>query len=720
MRDTEMNIRTNLPPVESHLISKEVGAQLQRAICEHQHIEDVLRHSETLARAVVDALSARVCVVDEHGEIITVNDAWKMFASANAVKSDSVLEGANYLSICDAAAAAGCTDAAAFLEGFRTVLRGELAEYRQEYDCNTNDTPRWFVVRITRFFCEFKTLIVVIHEDITDRKLAEGKLADLNDHLEQHIEERTAQLREALWLFQKENAKRKRTQKELETLAKAIEQASDAVVITDSKANIEYVNNAFEQISGYLRKEVIGKNPRILKSDKHNADFYKEMWEMLARGEVWRGQITNRRKDGTLWDENTTIFPLRDVVGHIVNYVAVKRDLSQVMRLESQLRQAQKMEAVGSLAGGIAHDFNNILAAIVGYTELSLSQQSDNVEVSRYLGEVLNASHRAAQLIQQILMLSRQTEQERKPISIASMVKESIKLLRGSLPPNIEFHCDIDSKCPCILADPTQIHQVMMNLGTNAYHAMEKEGGVFTVTLECREITQEQTRELLGLTPGQHVCLTVSDTGHGMDEETRLRIFDPYFTTKPEGKGTGLGLSIVHGIVCAHQGTIHVSSERDRGTSFVMHFPITETVEENITMRNSELKSGHGERIMLVDDETWVLETNTRLLRRIGYEVSSFLSPIEALKRFQNAPSDYDLVIVDNAMPKLDGVSLARELAGFSSEIKVILMTGMVPASLAEEAKAAGIQRIVMKPASLAVLADAIQETMHESSPLEP
>ena len=720
MREMETDLLKNLLQAEKRLVSKEAGVQFQRMICEHQHIEETLRHSELFTRAILDALSAHVCVVNEEGLILTVNDAWKTFAAANALQSGKVLQGANYLSVCDMAANNGCQDAAAFAEGLRTVLRGELVEYCQEYDCHSHDTERWFMVRVTRCFSENTTMAVIMHEDITERKIVERELAHVNEVLEFHVQERTTQLRDAIDLFQKENATRKRTQKELETLAKAIEQASDAVVITDHKGTIEYVNSAFERLSGYSRKEAIGKNPRILKSNKHNAAFYKEMWEMLTRGEIWRGQLTNRRKDGTFWEENTTISPIRDIAGHIVNYVAVKRDLSQIMRLEYQLRQAQKMEAVGSLAGGIAHDFNNILAAIIGYTELSHSQVGDNSEVVRYLDEVLNASHRAADLIQQILMLSRQTEQERKPVSIVPTVKESLKLLRGSLPPSIEFQCEIDSRCPCILADPTQIHQVMMNLGTNAFHAMEKDGGTLTVSLKCRTITHEQASEYLGLSAGKHVCLTVSDTGHGMDEATRLRIFDPYFTTKPEGKGTGLGLSIVHGIVSAHQGTIHVTSEVGHGTSFVIHFPVTEITEENVTMDSGELKSGHGERIMLVDDETWVLETNTRLLKRIGYEVAPFLSPVEALERFHKTPSDFDLVIVDNAMPKLDGVTLARELASCRSNIKVILMTGMAPASLAQEAKDAGIQRVVMKPASLAMLAKAIYETMGETKPPEP
>ncbi len=359
-------------------------------------------------------------------------------------------------------------------------------------------------------------------------------------------------------------------------LATAIDQAAEIIFITDTDGTIQYVNPAFEQVTGYTRAEVMGKTPGILKSGKHDEAFYQQMWDTLTHGKVWKGHFINKKKDGTLYEEKATISPVRNTYGNITNYVAVKRNITQEVMLEAQLRQAQKMEAIGTLAGGIFHDFKSILSTIIINTEIAISDTPENHSIRHELEQVLKASKRAEKLIKQILTFSRQDKDERSPVKISSIVKDVLNLIKVSLSKNIKFHQNIEADSSMVMANRTQIHQVLMNLCTNAAYSMHKKGGVMEISLVDIDIHSKAVAEYLNIKPGPYLKLTVSDTGHGIDRSVMERLFDPFFTTKGPGKGTGLGLSVVNRIVKNHDGTIKVFSEPGKGAIFDIFLPRVE------------------------------------------------------------------------------------------------------------------------------------------------
>ncbi len=504
---------------------------------------------------------------------------------------------------------------------------------------------------------------------------------------------------------------RKQAEEERVRLATAIDQAAETVVITDTNGTIHYANPAFERITGYTQKEAIGKNPRILQSGKHNKEFYRKMWDRLTRGEVWTGRFINKKKDDTLYEEEATISPILDASGKITNYVAVKRDVTEEVKLETKLRQAQKMEAIGTLAGGIAHDFNNILSLIMGYTELAMHNVSEDSRVRDNMDKVFKASERARDLVKQILAFSRQGGEEIKPAQIHLIVKEILKLLRPTLPTTIEIRQNITST-GTVMADPTQIHQVIMNLCTNAYHAMSDKGGILEVSLTDVELDSDYTAKHLDAHPGPYLKLTVSDTGHGMEKKVLNRIFDPYYTTKEKTGGTGMGLAVVHGIVKSHGGVISVYSEPGKGSTFNVFLPRTESAEGVVEPEEIIPLPIGKERILFIDDEPAIVDIGKGMLEHLGYTVVTRTSPIEALEAFKAMPDKFDLVITDMTMPKMTGDELAKELMKIRLDIPIILCTGFSELINEEKAKAMGIRAFVMKPVVQRELANAVRKAL--------
>jgi len=494
-------------------------------------------------------------------------------------------------------------------------------------------------------------------------------------------------------------------------LADAIDQVAEAIIITSVDGIVQYVNASFERITGYNRSEVIGQNLGILKSGQHSGRFYREMWDTICSGEVWSGRIINRRKDGTLFEEETTISPLRDESNAIIHYVAVKRDVTHEVQLEKQLRQAQQMEAIGTLAGGIAHDFNNILSAIIGYVELAQLDIPENSPVMLKLDKVLTAGHRAKNLVRQILAFSRQNELERKPVQISLIIREVLKLLQATLPKTIRVRQRIGSEAHCILADSSQIHQLLLNLCTNAAHAMEASGGILEVRTRALRLDHEKSHEFPELIPGCYLELTVNDTGHGMNRGTLERLFDPFFTTKPPSKGTGMGLAVVHGIVKRHQGAIRVQSEADRGSAFQILLPKLEHHIRPAAKKQELLSGGHG-RILFIDDEESLADLGGQLLESLGYRVETETDPLKALLAFRRKPRDFDLIISDMTMPKMTGITLARKVMEIRMDIPVVLTTGYSELIVEERALQIGIKALLMKPLTIKDLADAIRKAL--------
>lgn len=506
---------------------------------------------------------------------------------------------------------------------------------------------------------------------------------------------------------------RKEAEAGLRRLDSAIDQASETVLITDRMGNIQYVNPAFTKLSGYTRQEAIGRNPHILKSDKHDESFYKKMWRTLTRGEVWHGHLINKKKDGSLFEEEATISPVKNNDGQITNFVAVKRDVSREVSLEKQLRQAVKMEAIGTLAGGIAHDFNNILAAILGYSEMAREQLPAEGQAAKDLVQVIKAGNRAKALVKQILAFSRQGELDFSSLEIQTIIKEALKMLRSSLPTTLQIKEHIDGSCRPVFADPTQIHQVVMNLCTNAKHAMLESGGTLTVSLVEVEINNSgKLRNCVPLVPGKYLDLMISDTGCGMDERTQSKIFDPFFTTKELGKGTGLGLSVVHGIIKQHHGDITVESALGQGTVFHVYLPlISKPLAEEPDISLSDTPHGN-ERIMVVDDERDVLDLMRRMLDSLGYLTTSFTCSVKALETYSEQPDKFDLVITDMTMPGMTGGVLAKKMLNIRADLPIILCTGFSETIDEEMTLSLGIKKFLLKPILKRQLAQTVREVL--------
>lgn len=516
-----------------------------------------------------------------------------------------------------------------------------------------------------------------------------------------------------IWGTQTDFTDLKLAQEESARLIMAIEQLVELIVITDANGFIQYVNPAFEQCTGYSRNEVIGKKPSFLKSGQHPNEYYAELWKTITSGQVWQGNFINKNKRGTLYTEAATISPIRDSSGVITNFVAVKRDVTREIEMEKQLFQMQKMDAIGTLAGGVAHDFNNILSAIIGYSEIALYEVAPNSDAADNISQVLTAGHRAKELVKQILSFSRISDEQQAPVRLSRVVREAVKLIRASLPASIEISLDLDGEDDYILGDTTRLHQVLINLCTNASHAMENQGLleiiIKHVTLDGSNITL-----LPELKPGHYIQLIVRDSGKGMDPATLERIFDPYFTTKEIGKGTGLGLTTVHGIVRSHHGAIKVKSEVGHGSTFEIFFPAVESsgqvvTEETVTRLPRALSLSH---ILLVDDEEMLTDMGEQMLKLLGYRVTSKNDPRQALEYFRSHAEDIDLVLTDMTMPAMTGDRLIREARNIRPHIPVILCTGFSEQMNAAQAQELGIDYFLLKPLSLRQLGTTVRDAL--------
>ncbi|MBN1255623.1 MAG: PAS domain S-box protein [Deltaproteobacteria bacterium] len=503
---------------------------------------------------------------------------------------------------------------------------------------------------------------------------------------------------------------RKTAEERLTLLATAIEQAAEGIAIADKEGMIQYINPSYERISGYDRGEVVGRDHIILKRAGEKTSP-GDMADTLVRGEVWTGRMTNKRKNGTSYNVEVSISPIRDKTGTIRNYVTIERDVTHEADLEMQLRQAQKMEAIGTLAGGIAHDFNNILAAIMGYAEMALYDVPEGTQGRRNLEQVIKAGYRGKDLVKQIITFSRRSEQERRPMQVSPIVREALKLLRASLPSTIDIRHTITTQSGMVLADPTQIHQVLMNLCSNAAYAMREKGGILEVSLTDVDIDSDEKSSYQNLHGGAYLKLTVSDTGHGIDRAIRERIFDPFFTTKRTGEGTGMGLAVVHGIVKSYCGTVMVDSEVGRGSTFNVFFP---RVDGNFPLEvdtAAPLSRGE-ERILFVDDEEDLVYMAQQMLERFGYRIVAKANSLEALEVFKAQPDQFALVITDQTMPHMTGADLARELLRIRPDIPIILCTGFSEVITADEAKALGVREFVMKPFTPHEITEIIRRTL--------
>jgi PAS domain S-box-containing protein len=531
-----------------------------------------------------------------------------------------------------------------------------------------------------------------------------------DDFLEEQVALRTAELTKTNSDLRTQIIERQREEAERARLASAIEQATEAVMILDDDGTIRYINPAMEATLGCSLASLRARNIFEQAAGLYDQGSYVQVCSTIRNGALWSGRVKHMHSAGSLRDFETTITPIRDAAGATTGYVAIGRDITNELRLESELRQAQKMEAIGTLAGGIAHDFNNILAAIIGYTEMASLSLPDTSPVRQDLEHVLTASHRAKNLVRQILAFSRQDEHTKEPVQIKHIVRETLHLLRASLPATIDMHGDEQSDA-YVLADPVQMHQLIMNLCTNAQHAMQERGGLLKVVSEDITVGGSAAGHHRDLPPGPYLKLIVSDTGTGIPAELVDRIFDPFFTTKEVGKGTGLGLAVVHGIVKNHGGSIRVESHPGLGTTFEVLLPRHTPAGENEPAMLQSLPGGT-ESILFVDDEALLVHVAQSMLSTLGYRVLATTSSLEALELFRREPGRFDLLITDQTMPTMTGEMLAGHISAIRPDMPVILSTGYSETVTPDIEGTRGIVQVLMKPFTIHEIAEVVRAAL--------
>jgi len=505
---------------------------------------------------------------------------------------------------------------------------------------------------------------------------------------------------------------RKKNIQTIQKLSKAIEQSPVATVITDTKGTIEYVNPAFTEITGYTYEEAIGQNPRILKSGKMPDELYKDLWETITRGKVWKGEMINRRKDGELIWEYLIISPLFNERGEITHFLASKENITEKKKLENDLLQKQKMEAIGRLAGGIAHDFNNMLTVINGYSQLILHKMPKDDPLYKKIEQIYQAGERAKNLTSQLLTFSRKQIRQPDIINLNTLIRDMEKMLIRLIGEDVQIVTRPDENLWTIESDKSQLEQILLNLAINARQAMP-EGGQLRISTQNVVVDESFVATHPGTKSGKYVLLKITDTGKGMDEETQKHIFEPFFTTKPTGQGTGLGLATVYGIVKQNGGYIEVKSRLNHGTTFFIYFPAVESSfsPKPTNEEKSDDFSG-GETIFLVEDDPSVRELTSKSLKYFGYKVAIATNGREALEMVKNASFRFDLLITDVVMPEMSGRKLVDLIRAKHPALKVLFMSGYTEDQISEK----GVQNkeinFIQKPFSPLELAKKVRQIL--------
>jgi len=610
-----------------------------------------LRASEEKYRASFNTAAVGMDLVDIHGRFIDVNETLSKFLGYTPQE----LQGLSVLDVTHPA------DVAKSAESHDALLCGTIDSYRMEKRYLRKDGATvWADISVSAIRGpngEHQATVGVI-VDITKRKISDA------------IRVR---------------------------LATAVEQAAETIVITDTLGTILYVNPAFERTTGYVREEAVGVNPRILKSGRHDEMFYKSMWETITSGRVWSGHFVNKRKDGALFEEEATISPIHDESGAVVSYVGVKRDVTREVSLQKQLLQAQKMEAIGTLAGGIAHDFNNLLQVVLGYSELLLSEKFEGDPEREDLHKIHLAARSGADLVQRLLTFSRKVEPKCVPLGLNDQIKHVERLLSRTIPKMIDIRLKLEEDIFRVSADPALVEQVVMNLAVNARDAMP-DGGVLTIRTENATLDDAFCALHPEAKPGAYVMLSVSDSGEGMDQETIEHMFEPFYTTREMGRGTGLGLAMVYGIVKQHGGHLTCDSKISHGTVFNIFFPALENEVEPEVKQGDVAPCFGTETILVVDDEEPVRDFGARILAKAGYTVLIATNGKEALHEFNKEKSRISLVILDLIMPEMGGKECLQKLLEIDPNVRVLFASGYSSDALMAEPTDMGARGFITKP----------------------
>ncbi len=537
---------------------------------------------------------------------------------------------------------------------------------------------------------------------------------EIYSKMESIVEERTRELK----------AVQKQLEEKSQELQIMLDSTPGMIFYKDTEQRFIRVNKKFSEMMGLPACEIIGKTFTELFPNAAAPGLETDL-EVIRRGKPILKSTEFFETPKGVRQISVDKIPSKDNEGRVIGIIGFGLDETDLKKmeeekkaLEAQLQQSQKMEAIGTLAGGIAHDFNNILAAIMGYTELACIKLGEDSLARANLQEVLKASQRAKKMVSQILSFSRQTDHELRPLQLKPIFKEALKLLRASLPATIEIHQEIHTRTGTIMGDPTQLHQLLVNLCTNAHHAMQENGGRLEVRMDDLDFTPGDILPCHDLSPGPYLRLTVKDTGHGMEQAVMSRIFEPYFTTKGPGEGTGMGLAVVHGIVTAHGGTIHVASKPGKGSTFQIYLPRIEYENDDMSKKPSRALPRGQERILFVDDEQALVDIGQEMLKHLEYQVVSRTSSVEALALFETKPYDFDMIITDQTMPNMTGETLAKKVISIRSDIPIILCTGFSERISESKAKEIGIKAFLMKPLVMEDLAVTIRKIFqkHRSS----
>jgi PAS domain S-box-containing protein len=646
-------------------------AKVTRDLNERHRIEQTIKEEEARLAAVIGSAMDAVVTVDANQRITLFNPAAeRMFA-------------------CSAADAMGRSLDRFIPERFRSqhashihnfgqtnITRRSMGEMGAIYGLRSNGEEFPIEASISQVQIGEQRMFSVILRDITERKRAEEEL---------------------------------RQQASLLDLANAL--------VRDMESRIVFWSSGSEKIYGYTKAEALGRSCHELLQTGFPIPL-AQIEQIFEKEGNWEGELLHRTRDGSQVVVASQWVTYRDSQGKPIRVLEVNRDITSSKRAEALQLRSQKLESLGTLAGGIAHDFNNILLAITGNTKLAMADLPPEHPVQESLAEIGKAGTRATDLVRRILAFSRPQELERKVLHLQPIVEEALKLLRATLPSTVEFRSEFAKDLAPVVADASQVHQIIVNLGTNAAHAIGTRSGLIEFRLDVADLRGDHAEPPAGIPKGAYICLTVADNGCGMDRAVLDRIFDPFFTTKAPGEGTGLGLSVVHGIIQNHGGAIRVYSDLGRGTAFYLYFPAAASAVERSPEPPRPVQRGRSERVLYVDDEEPLVFLVKRMLERLGYRVSGFTDATRALEEFRSRPRDFDVVVTDLSMPRMSGFELAHEILAARPDVPIVMTSGYVRPEDQQKALEMGLRDLIPKPHTIEQLGRTLDALFHHDTKL--